>query len=802
MHRSWISSRGKPQTSSPSRRRARWLAAVAALTLPVAVLTAPLALAGTTPPFTIGPANAAVVPGADASITLADLSGNNKELGPKNASTTKIGVIHNAVLPMLDLTNPNGQVDLRQAWLGSAKDSDKDDWVYFAWERDAANGSGFIAYEFMKNAAPAACNFDGSVSDTTLIATCNPWKNRASGDFMILWDQQGGSKDLWLRTWSGTGSNLTLSAPVLIPASYGQAEYSSDGFRGEAAVNITDAIYGGVQQCLSFANVIPSTVTGNSDSADYKDTIFRSGISLGGCTTTTTTTPKQSDGTTNVPAAGLPITTAGVVQVKDSASITLTGGAAAPGGTVAFSLCKASNAANATCDGTATPIGSPVTVTGSAFPATVVSPSAWVTSAGRFCWQAVYSGVTASGIAGSSDVSTGECFVVTPVSPTLTTTASAGVVVGGTVSDQAILGGTAPQPTAAVIHTSAPDPATRTAAGGSITFKLYGPSDSACGPLVYDSSTKSPSENATVSGNATYNSASFAPATVGTYHWVASYSGSSPNTSTASHNASGTCPEAAESVVVGPDTPTIATSATTTKVLGDAAGISDTATISDGYFPVGSTPGNVTFSLYGPFAANHTIVAADCVNPATGVTGNRLYANTVAAARTNSTTASATSGSYVPDTPGKYAWVASYAGNAENNAVSGTCGDANEGSIITKAPASLTTAQSLRPQDSVTVAATVGGTPTGTVTFKLYGPNNATCDPAGAAPVYTESAVGLNAGGSAVTSNATFAVSSASASQYKWLVSYSGDDNHLPISGSCGSENFLLTITNGSAVTS
>ena len=30
---------------------------------------------------------------------------------------------------------------------------------------------------------------------------------------MILWDQQGGSKDLYLRTWSGTAPNLVLSAP-------------------------------------------------------------------------------------------------------------------------------------------------------------------------------------------------------------------------------------------------------------------------------------------------------------------------------------------------------------------------------------------------------------------------------------------------------------------------------------------------------------------------------------------------------------------------------------------------------------
>ena len=43
---------------------------------------------------------------------------------------------------------------------------------------------------------------------------------------------------------------------------------------GEAAVNLTATIFGGSNACLSFANTIPSTVTGNSDTADYKDTIL------------------------------------------------------------------------------------------------------------------------------------------------------------------------------------------------------------------------------------------------------------------------------------------------------------------------------------------------------------------------------------------------------------------------------------------------------------------------------------------------------------------------------------------------
>ena len=99
-------------------------------------------------------------------------------------------------MPTLGLTNPNGQVDLRRAWLDTERDaSTNHDWLYFAWERDTNSGSGFIAYEFMQNPAPAGCAYD-TATEAQLIANCNPWANRKAGDFMILWDQQGGSLDL------------------------------------------------------------------------------------------------------------------------------------------------------------------------------------------------------------------------------------------------------------------------------------------------------------------------------------------------------------------------------------------------------------------------------------------------------------------------------------------------------------------------------------------------------------------------------------------------------------------------------
>ena len=562
---------------STRRSRTRAVMAATGLLLTAAVIV-PIAAFAADGPYTID----GTVP--DANVTeLDDLEGNVKELGPLNSNTTKIGVIHADAVPTLGKTNPNGQVDLRRAWLDTEEDTTTgDDWLYFAWERDANSGSGFIAYEFMQNKPPASCAY-GTADDDTLIAGCNPWDNRKAGDFMILWDQQGNSLDLYLRTWSGTGDNLTLSPPGdPLDASVSQAAYSADGFRGEAAVNLTDTIFGGSTACLSFANTIPSTVTGNSDTADYKDTILATTPPISNCTSTTETTPKvvtdtspNPDTTANVPVGGASIGT-GVLAVADSAVVSLTGGTATPAGSVAFSLCKVDAPGLCTTGGTS--VGS-TNLTGAAYPVTVQSPTAYVTSAGRYCWRAEFSGDSANGIPGSSDSRASECFTVNPVTPTLSTSAGADVFLGQAVTDSATLGGTATQPANPVINLTGTGGA---AAGGTITFKLFGPSDTGCGALVHTSDTVA------VSGNGTYNSPApqFVPLVPGNYHWVAVYSGNSPNTNGVTHNAA--CTDTAEDVTVT----SVASSMTTAQrwVPNDSATISAPAG--------GDLAGTVSFKLY------------------------------------------------------------------------------------------------------------------------------------------------------------------------------------------------------------
>jgi hypothetical protein len=610
--------RGRPENGpierTNHRRRARWLALIAALLLPFAVLVAPMARAAD------GPYNIdGTVPDANTT-EITDIFGSVKELGPLNSNTTKIGVIHSDAVPTLGLTNPNAQVDLRRAWLDTEKDlATNHDWLYFAWERDNNTGSGFIAYEFMKNKPPAGCAY-GSATDDQLIASCNPWANRTSGDFMILWDQQGGSKDLYLRSWSGTAPNLTLGAPTLLNSAVSQAAYSADGFRGEAAVDLTATIFGGSTACLSFANTIPSTVTGNSDTADYKDTILATTPPISNCTSSTVTTPKDGAGA-NIPAGGASIGT-GVLAVKDSAVVDVQGGTATPAGSVAFSLCKVTGSALCTTGGTS--VGS-TNLSGTAYPVTVVSPTAYVTSAGRYCWRAEFSGDSNKGIPSSSDSRASECFDVNPVTPSLGTTASDDVTLGNTVSDTAVLGalgGMATQPANPVINLTGTPGA---AAGGSIIFTLYGPNN--CTTVAYTSAA------VPVSGNGSYSTPNpqFTPTLPGTYHWVAAYGGNLPNTNATSHNAA--CDDSAEDVVVT----TVASSLSTaqTWVPNDSATVSAPAG--------GNLAGTVSFTLY----------------PSTNCTGTQVYTVTRAVAGGSPQTVS-TANTTAVSASGSFSWRVTY----------------------------------------------------------------------------------------------------------------------------------------------
>ncbi len=190
-----------------------------------------------------------------------------------------MGVIHNDGLPTLGLSNPNGQVDLKNVWFATSTVANID-WLYFAWERDSTNGSGVLAIEFQQSAAPAACNY--TLSAASLIANCNPWDNRQTGDFLLVWDQVGGKIQISKRVFNGT----SFGAPVVLDAHKAAATLSADTSKGEAVVDLATVFPNDPTSCFSIANVIPGTITGNSDSADYKDTVLANiagNISISNC---------------------------------------------------------------------------------------------------------------------------------------------------------------------------------------------------------------------------------------------------------------------------------------------------------------------------------------------------------------------------------------------------------------------------------------------------------------------------------------------------------------------------------------
>ena len=202
--------------------------------------------------------------------------------------------------------------------------------------------------------------------------------------------------------------------------------------------------------------------------------------------------------------------------------------------------------------------------------------------------------------------------------------------------------------------------------------------------------------------------------------------------------------------------------------------LNDSATLSGASNP----SGNIEFKLWGPDNPTCDLaVEAAKFTQSVALSGN----------------SASTTGGHQTTQTGTYRWTATYAGDSNNNAAESGC--QAEQVVVSAAQSTIETAQELTPQDSVTLDATAGGTPTEKVHFYLYGPDNPTCDPNGADPVYTEENVGLN-NGSAETSNETFSVSSASDDVYHWKVVYDGDSAHEGITSDC-TENFTLTIDNG-----
>lgn len=457
--------------------------------------------------------------------------------------------------------NVNSKIDIMNAYSAAYTDPTSGDQVlYFALERNSNAGDGNVAFWFLQDnvgctAPSGTVTFSGQHMDGDLLIV-SAFTNGGSVSTIDVyrWNRPGnpandpgslgttpvahgvdckstGGNDTACATVNGptNGTAGTISTPWLTSnknQGVGHSLQESEFFEG--GLDLTKANLGG--HCFN-------VFTGDTRSSQsLTATLFDYALgTLGECTSTTTTVPKDSSGNT---LSSVQIPTSGSVTVHDSATVTVTGVPSFTG-TVSFHLCGPSALnSTATCDTGGVDLGSSnITTNG-----TYDSANAVVSSVGRYCFRAEFAETGNAGIPPSSDHSATECFTVTPVTPHITTQAgSSPVDFGNPVTDTGTLSGTANEPGNPVINpTTAGGPAQ-----GTITFTLF---KNNCTTVATGTGTNPQTVN--VTGDGTYGPVSFTPDAPGTYHWVASYSGDSPNTnaSPASDSVCGADPN--EDVVV------------------------------------------------------------------------------------------------------------------------------------------------------------------------------------------------------------------------------------------------------------
>jgi len=417
--------------------------------------------------------------------------------------------------------------------------------------------------------------------------------------------------------------------------------------------------------------------------------------------------------------------------IKDTA--TLSGGFN-PTGTITFRLY---GPAQTTCTGT--PIfTSSVTVSGNkAYTSANYTP----TQPGTYRWVATYNGDAKNLTATHACNAANENVVISKKSPTLNTQASPTVTLGNPIFDTATLAG-GYNPT------------------GTITFRVYGPDDATCATPIALYNGATGQSTVTVSGNGSYQSASYLPLLPGTYRWIANYSGDANNN--AKNNA---CNGANESVIVTLTTPTLSTEASASVQVG--GDISDTATLAGGLAPTGT----ITFNLYGPDDEN--CAEASIFTDEVAVDGNGDYQ----------------SGPFTTSLAGEYRWIASYSGDANNEPESGVCNGENENVVVTTFAPSLTTNASddtivgLPINDTATLAG--GLTPTGTITFDLYGPDDEEC----VTSIFTDE-VEVDGNGDYVSES----FMPTDGGTYRWIADYSGDVNNDAVDNGCNEANENVSV--------
>ncbi len=216
-------------------------------------------------------------------------------------------------------------------------------------------------------------------------------------------------------------------------------------------------------------------------------------------------------------------------------------------------------------------------------------------------------------------------------------------------------------------------------------------------------------------------------------------------------------PSVVRAPVVLKATPTLSTEAASTTIGGS---VTDRAIVAGGFAPSGT----VTFRAYSD---------ASCTTQV--FTSTNTLDN-----------GEATSDPFTPTQAGNYRWRARYNGDTNNSAVLAPCGAANETSTVAKATPTLATqaTTSVNLGQPIQDVATVSGgySPTGTVSFAVYGPNDANCS---GTPAFTSLDRPLNPGGQATSA----AFTPTQVGRYRWRARYNGDVNNVVVAAPCNAAN-------------
>lgn len=590
--------------------------------------------------------------------------------------------------------NVNSKIDIMNAYSASyTRTSDGHKILYFGLDKNKDNGTNDAGFWFLQGDASCAVtstsgahpSFTGThkLGDVLVVAeysrgggvgniTAYRWDGvtplvqiATAGVGLADCKTKAGNDALCGTTNSGAKQfNTNITTPWLTSDAtlgVGNTVVPPDFFEGGIDITAAFANSGGGTAPTCFNTYIADTRSSTSLTATLFD--FARG-KLGECKSTTTTTPVDATDTTQPPASTIPADPADAkVLVKDKTVITVSG-VSTFSGSISWHICgPTASTSTQLCDGTTGNVGVDLGSQSITAPGTYYSPTATVTSAGRYCFRAEFSGDDTAGVPLSSDSSSGECFTVLPVQPTLTTDASDGPVdFGQPISDSVTLSGTAHKPGTGGTTVASINPTTFGGdATGNIIVKAYGPDD--CSVLAFTSSAIAASGDGTYGGVGT--AFAFTPSAPGQYIFVASYAGDLPNTLDIPATACSAAPDI-EKVSVRTIPTTISTGPTW--VPNDSATV--TSSVAGNNLPAGGT---LTFSLYRDTTGPVTTALANCL--AGGTTG-REYNEAFTVGGTNSVTkASNNSKSYSTDLT--LYWRVTYApGDTAHTGIQSNCQEA------------------------------------------------------------------------------------------------------------------------------